>query len=125
MTAPAPLPWLSDAVVQAVLHRLIDMTDQQPMSERARPPGFRLTPATVPPFFAHTTSDELAFAWSLIESLSELGWIRLQQGKPKPGYAAYELEPRLCWTPTPNRPFARRWRARQGLRVWPNSGERR
>lgn len=124
-------PWLSDAAVQVILHRLIDMTDQQPMSKRTRPPGFRLTPQTVPAFFERETSDDVAFAWSLVKLLADMGWIRVQQNKPKPGYADYELEPRLLLVPDAetqvrealSRPAggvsdAEQWRAAVAAQVW-------
>lgn len=131
ITAPDLPSWLMQPVIQAVLHKLIDMTDLQPVTDRARPPGFRVAPKTLPVFFDQPGSDELAFAWSLLEALEKWRWVDIQRSRVKPGYAPYELEPRLLLVPCAERAIrdflgrplpsnfpSAQWRAAVEARVW-------
>lgn len=91
--------WLKHPVVQAVLHRLVDLVDRTPIEERTRPPGFRISPDSIPDLFSPSAPGDDAYIWELIRKLEKLEWIRLKIGRVRPGIAEYETEPYVLLVP--------------------------
>lgn len=88
---------LADPIAHAVLSRFISMLDKTPASERQSPPGFRLNEKQLPGMFGSCEHEDAKYAWGLIQDMEKLEWLHISPVRLKPGYAVYELAPRLVF----------------------------
>jgi hypothetical protein len=108
---PARPRWLDDEPeVLALLHAFLDLLEQKPLQERARPPAIKLSPGKMPRLYRH---DEAADrTWVLMKSLNG----RLYQVRPDRRRAPYDPEyagASLRWL-EPGEPICRAWLSRPG-----------
>ncbi|HYQ72339.1 MAG TPA: Wadjet anti-phage system protein JetD domain-containing protein [Gammaproteobacteria bacterium] len=92
-------PHLEEKAVSDILNRLIDLLDRQPMSERSRPPGFRVNDQELTSFFNLTDAQDRQLIWRFIEQLADADWIKISRGRKSVEREPWTGDPRISLVP--------------------------